>query len=314
MRFSIKESVARKNLAKLSVKDKKLIQLLIQDSRMPITQLAKKIGISKSAVVQKIDSLEKKGVLVGFVLYTNLNSFDEDMYILDISTHLGVATEKVNEELLKINGIGGVFWYNSVYNLVIAINGKEPEEIIDKIEEIIEIKKFRLRKVRDNWFHPAHLFKEIKDKDIDFKRIKSKADETDRKIIDHLYNNPIATFAEIYEKTKLAPQTIKKHLEKMEKNGAILRFSILPNPWLCGKEVAGVSFMIKGKKETEKVLKHLIQIPQTNNIWECDSEWNINVVFWVDEQIEVNKILNEVYKNFKILDTEISVLVGMIGK
>ena len=31
MRFSIKESIARKDLAKLSVKDKKLLQLLIQE-------------------------------------------------------------------------------------------------------------------------------------------------------------------------------------------------------------------------------------------------------------------------------------------
>ena len=314
MKFSIKESVARKDLAKLSVKDKKLLQLLIQDARMSVTQLAKRVGISKSAIVQKIDSLKKKGVLSGFVLYTNLRSFNENMYVLEISTQLGIATEKINNELLKIKEIAGILWYNGTYNLIIAIYSNEPEEIIDKIEEVLEIKKFRLRKFRDNWFHPPHLFNEVKDKDVEFKRINLKTDETDEKLISYLYANPIATFAEISENTKLAPQTIKKHLEKLEKNQAILGFSILVNPWLCGKEVVGVSFIIKGKKETEKALKHLLQIPQTSNVWECDNEWNINVVFWVEERMEVNKILNNIYSNFKILDTEVSVLAAMVGK
>lgn len=314
MRFSIKETIAKKDLAKLSVKDKKLIQLLIQDSRASVTQLAKKVGISKSAIVQKMDSLKKKGVLTGFVLYTNLNSLGESMYVLEISTQLGMTTEKINGELLKIRKIAGVLWYNGAYNLLIAINAEEPEEVIDKIEEIIEIKKFRIRKFRDNWFHPPHLFKEIKDKNVEFNRVKFKADETDKKIINVLSENPLATFAEMSGKTKLSPVTIKKHLEKLEKDGTILGFSILPNPWLCGKEVVGASFMVKGKKETEKLLKHLLGISQTSNLWECDNEWNINVVFWVEEQIEINKILNNLYSNFKILDTEISVLTAMVGK
>ena len=314
MRFSIKESIARKDLAKLSVKDKKLLQLLIQNSRMPVTQFAKKVGISKPAIVQKIDSLKKKGVLTGFVLYTNLNSLNENIYSLEISTRPVMAAEKINEELLKIKEVAGVLWYNGIHNFVVAINSNEPEYVIDKIEEIIEIKKFRLRKFRDNWFHPPHLFKEIKDKTLDFRRTNSKADETDKKIINSLYNNPTANFVELSDKTKLSPITIKKRLEKLEKNQTILGFSALLNPWRCGKEVVGVSLMVKGKKETEKILEHLLQIPQTSNVWEWDNEWNINVVFWVEEQIEINKILNNLHNNFKILDTEISVLVAMAGK
>ncbi|MBI4117019.1 winged helix-turn-helix transcriptional regulator [Candidatus Pacearchaeota archaeon] len=314
MRFSIKETVAKKNLAKLSVKDKKLIQLMIQDSRMPVTQLAKKVGVSKSAIVQKTDSLKKRGILLDPILYTSVNPLGENLYILEISTQLGMTTEKINEELLKIKEIAGILWYNGIYNLTLAVNTDEPEEIIDKIEEITEIKKFRLLKIRDNWFHPPHLFKEIKDKIVEFVRVKAETDDIDKKIINYLGDNPSSNFAEISEKTKLAPQTIKKHLEKLEKNKTILGFSAFANPWFCGKEVVGVSFIVKGKKETEKLAKHLLGLPQTSNVWECDNEWNINVVFWVEEQIEVNKILNHIHGNFKILDTDISVLVAMVGK
>jgi len=45
-----------------------------------------------------------------------------------------------------------------------------------------------------------------------------------------------------------------------------------------------------------------------------ENRWNINFVLWVDHQTEVNKILNDLHNNFKILDTEISILVAMVGK
>lgn len=310
----IRETESGKGRVKLSVKDKKLLQLLLQDSRMSVTQLAKKVGISKPAVTQKIESLKKRGILNGFILFTNVNSFDESLYVLGISTQLGATTKEVNEKLLGIKEITGILWYNGVFNLVLAIDTTDPQEVIEKIEGIIRIKKLRITRARGHWFHPPHLFKEIKDKNVDFNHMDFKADEVDKKIIDYLHNNPTANFAEISGRTKLSPVTIKKRLEKLEKSGAILGFGVFLDPWLCGKEVIGISLIVKGKKEVEKIIKHLLKIPQTANVWEFDHEWNVGFVLWVDNQADVNKILNGIYNNFKILDTEISVLVGMVGK
>ena len=92
MRFLIKETESGKEKVKLSVKDKKLLQLLIQDSRMSVTQLAKKVGISKSAIVQKIESLKKRGIWLDYHLHTRPALFDAGMYIFDISTQLGMTT------------------------------------------------------------------------------------------------------------------------------------------------------------------------------------------------------------------------------
>ncbi len=314
MRFLIKETESGREKVKLSVKDKKLLQLLIQDSRMSVTQLAKKVGISKPAITQKIDSLKKRGIWLDYHLQTRPALFDASMYIFDISTQLGMTTREVNIELLKLKETIGVLWYNSPYNLVMAIKTNDPGETLDKIEEIIEIKKFRTKRIRDNWFHPPHLFKEVSDKHIAFTKTEASLDSIDKKLLTYLYGNPVATFAEISENTKLSPVTIKKRLLELEKNKIILAFSGFVDPWLCGKEVVGISFIVNGKKESDKLVKHLLEVPQTANVWECDDEWNINVVFWVDNQLEINKILHNIHNNFKILDTEISVLTTMVGK
>ncbi|MFH1802060.1 MAG: hypothetical protein ABH864_01255 [archaeon] len=56
-------------------------------------------------------------------------------------------------------------------------------------------------------------------------------------------------------------------------------------------------------------------MPQTGNVWELDHEWNLNVVFWVDNQIEVGKILEDLSKNYTgILDMDVMVMVKMVGR
>ena len=49
-RTSLEESEALKKDVKLNVKDRMLIQLLIQDSRTSISELSKKLGVSKPAI------------------------------------------------------------------------------------------------------------------------------------------------------------------------------------------------------------------------------------------------------------------------
>jgi len=314
MRFLISETESGKEKAKLSVKDKKLLQLLIQDSRMSVTQLAKKTGVSKPAITQKIESLKKRGIWLDYHLHTRPALFDSEMYIFDISTQLGMTTSEVNTELLKIKEVIGVLWYNGALNMVMPVRTNDPWEVMDKVSKILEIKKFRIRRVRDHWFHPPHLFKEIPDKHISFTNAKVKLDSIDKKLLTYLHGNPNATFSEISDNTKTSPQTIKKRLSELERNKTILAFGGFVDPWLCGKEVIGISLIVKGRRETEKLVKHLLEIPQVANVWELDNEWNVNFVLWVDHQIDVNKILNEIHKNFKILDTEVGVLAAMVGK
>jgi|ETNmetMinimDraft_2_1059921.scaffolds.fasta_scaffold05387_3 Lrp/AsnC family transcriptional regulator for asnA, asnC and gidA len=314
MRFLIKEAYAKKVSEKLSVKDKKLIQLLIQDARTPITQLAKKVGISKSAVIQKISSLKKRGILMEPILYSKIKTHETSFYVFDILTQIGMGNKKITEELLEIEEIVVVLWYNGNYNLLLAFNTNDPSEIIEKIEKVIEIKKLRIRKVIDNWFHPPYLFKEISDKKVEFKRVNLKIDEIDKKILRVLEDNPLASFVEISTKTRLAAQTIKKHLNYLEKSGIIIAYHFFPEVWLCGRNLISINLSVKGKKEIEKLVKYLLTISEVGNIWEFDDEWNINVVLWVKEQLEVNKIINHITSNFKILEYDISVLAAMVGK
>ena len=52
----------------ISKVDKKILELLQLDSRMPITQIANEVNMSENGVKYRLDKLEKKGVIKRFSL------------------------------------------------------------------------------------------------------------------------------------------------------------------------------------------------------------------------------------------------------
>ena len=207
-----------------------------------------------------------------------------------------------------------IFWYNGPYNLILAFDTDDPQDIIDKIKEVTDIKKLRIRRPVDNWIHPPYIFKEVPDVNTEFKRVSINVDESDKKILNVLDENPLASFVELSTKTNLAAQTIKRRMDYMERSGVILAYEYFPEIWLCGREVISINLIVSGKKETDKVIKHLLKIPEVGNVWEYDDEWNLNFVLWVKDQLEVNKIVNKIMNNFDILDMDISTLAAFTGK
>lgn len=314
MRFLIKETEAQKKEIRLNVKDKKLLQLLIQNSRASVSELAKKLEISKPAVTQKIKSLQEKGALLAPVTYSSIKTEEKPFYFLNISTSLGQDTEKTSSNLLSIEGISAALWYNSSYNLLLGAFHNDINKVIQEINSQTKIKKLRITRVIDNWFHPPHLFQEIPDQKTTFKKTNPEISLLDKKILNELHENPRATILEISEKTKSAPITIKKEINEMKKSGAIINFSNYVNPWMCGRDIVSVHFSILGRNNLNRIISKLLSLPQTGNIWELDHEWNLNAVFWVKDQLEVGKILEDLNKNFEgILDTDFMILTKMTG-
>jgi DNA-binding Lrp family transcriptional regulator len=313
MRFLIKEVEASKKQANLSKRDKKLIQLLIQDGRIPISELAKKLRISRPAITQRIKTLKERNILLEPVTYSNVK-INQPMHLIQISTGLGHVKEEITSNLLNLEGVAGLLWYNYQYNLLIVSLHEDVQELVEKIESILDIKKMRILRTINNWFHPPHLFKYIKDKLIPFTNNAPEIDELDSRIINTLHNSPRASILEISQTIGSAPITIKKRIQAMQKSGAITYFSHYVNPWACGKDIVSVHLSIKGRKNINKIVSKLLSYPQTGNVWEFDHEWNLNVIFWVSDQTEVNKILEELGRHNEILDSEVMVLASMVGK
>ncbi|MDV3103908.1 TRASH domain-containing protein [Thermococcus waiotapuensis] len=94
---------------KIDELDLKLIYLLIEDSRLSISELAERLGVSRPTVRARLERLEKEGIIQGY-------------------------TVKLNPELLRAHNV-----------VALIVETDEPEKM-NEFEEIIEINRFTSRK------------------------------------------------------------------------------------------------------------------------------------------------------------------------
>jgi len=60
---------------KLDETDNKILALLMDDARLPVTTIAKKVDMARTTVIARINSLEKRGVITGYGLRLNQELF-----------------------------------------------------------------------------------------------------------------------------------------------------------------------------------------------------------------------------------------------
>ncbi|MEB0138287.1 MULTISPECIES: Lrp/AsnC family transcriptional regulator [unclassified Undibacterium] len=51
--------------------DKKILALLIDDARLPVTVIARQVGVARTTVIARIAALEKCGMIVGYAVKLN---------------------------------------------------------------------------------------------------------------------------------------------------------------------------------------------------------------------------------------------------
>lgn len=89
--------------------DLKLIYLLMDNSRLSISELAERLGVSRPTVKSRLEKLEKEGVIRGYTI-------------------------KLNPDLLRAHNV-----------VALIVKTDEPEKM-NEFEEIIEINRFTSRK------------------------------------------------------------------------------------------------------------------------------------------------------------------------
>lgn len=78
--------------------DNKILALLMDDARMPVTSIAKKVGMARTTVIARITSMEKRGVITGYGVRLNQQLFQPAVraYVgITIDPHHATALVKI---------------------------------------------------------------------------------------------------------------------------------------------------------------------------------------------------------------------------
>ncbi|MBR9706352.1 Lrp/AsnC family transcriptional regulator [Candidatus Pacearchaeota archaeon] len=226
---------------KLDVKDKKIISMLSEDGRMPLSAIAKRVRLSRDAIDYRIKRLIKNGIILGFVPKIDLRCFGYDTY--HVFMILNILNEerkrKLIETLVKHPNTISVIEYHDTWDLewvLVAKNIKEFDiividitkeygDIITRKDELTIIKGYKTIQL------PGTINTDvayIKSKNVG-KCKKMKMDKIDLKILEALSENSRISTYDISKKLKISPDTISYRIKKLTNSNIIYGFMALFN-------------------------------------------------------------------------------------
>lgn len=120
--------------------DRRLIQMLRDDARLPTSTLAKRLSVSRGTVQNRIDKLMASGVLKGFTIRLR---GDVETGAVRAITSLEVRsadTKAVVAALKRMPDVGRVHSTNGRWDLVVEINAKDLGALDRVLHEIRGVK------------------------------------------------------------------------------------------------------------------------------------------------------------------------------
>lgn len=269
---------------KVDVKDRKLIGLLAENSRMPLTKMCKAVMLSRDAVDYRMKRLAQKGVLLNCVPVVNwralgFNTFHAFMVVDE--SYKSKITNLVSD-LKKHPNTVSVLEYSDRWDLEWTLIAKNVVEYDEVTSEIVH-KYYDVILERDSLEVIKHYialdmpYSFYNGKKKIFSAYKGAAiDRKDLEIINVLAKDSRTSTYSIGEKVKLSPDAVTLRMRKMETQGIIRNYTSIFNLSKLGYHL--YTFVIQVKELTpveEKKFEsfisnhpYVIRAVKTMGIWD----------------------------------------------
>lgn len=116
---------------KLDLIDKKLINLLQNNSKQTTKQLSLQLNLSVTAVYERVKKLEKEGVIKKYVTLINKNKVEKSFLVfchLKLEKHTKEYITVFEQEIDKLKEVTECFHVSGDYDYILKIYVKDMEE------------------------------------------------------------------------------------------------------------------------------------------------------------------------------------------
>lgn len=116
--------------------DRNLLRLLEMDARLPTAALARRLGISRSTVQDRIRRLEERGVIGGYTIRLH-----DDFARRQITAHVLISVnpkfaDRVVHALKQTPRLRSLHAVSGVYDLIAVIRAETTEDIDETLDHI----------------------------------------------------------------------------------------------------------------------------------------------------------------------------------
>jgi len=243
--------------------DRKILKVLLENSRTPLSQIGKKVRLSRENVYYRIQNLIKKRIIKDFVTSIDYESLGFQQFTVFIEF------DKINKEkellvvdyLKKEKCVSWIGILSGKWSLTFDVFTKTNSELnifITKFFNNFEknIGEYIILNLQES----NYFFNKIINEDITFSPKNNqrnfKIDKTDLEILKNLNKDAKISYVDLSHSLKLTPNAIKNRIQNLEKSNVILGYSISINHKHFELEWNGLQIKLrKQSKELEDKIK-----------------------------------------------------------
>ena len=294
---------------KIDTRDKKILSLLDENSRYSSNQIAKKVRLSKPAVIHRIKNLEKKGIILNYYAAIEVTKLGYSQYKLYFKFQNATLEDekKIIDYWIRQNSSVWVASTTGKWNLAVSILSKSNHEFGKTLGKFMETYGNQVleKEVLLTEYSPIYsrdYLLPIKSKSFVY-GIPEKIielDDTDKKILSELSKNARIPIFRLMGKTKLTRDVIKYRMKKLEKEGILCQYRCYPNLEKIGIQHYKLTFCTNYlSKEWEKKLNEYVsQHKKATQMLKLIGSWDIEVEFETESENELICIMAEMRKEF----------------
>lgn len=292
---------------KIDLKDKKILFELDKNSRIHLSELAKKVRLSKEVVFHRINNLIKRGFIIRF--QTIISTYRLGYQSYKIYFKLQNLTNEIKQQIQDFfmqNNM--VYWIGNCqgrWDLIIAVWSKSisefgnfEDEILNKFSNYILEKEVSIsrKSIQFNrrWFYndkkgpiETTFGEELEE---------TKLKKIDLEILKYLANNSRIKIIDLAKKLNVSITVIRYRLKQLEKNKVILGYKYALNPKLLNYETCKA--LISFKDITAEKRKALVNYAKLNpnmiNIVLTIGSWDMEIELEVKNFEEYYNIMNDI--------------------
>ena len=122
--------------------DQMLLQLLRENARAPVTDLARRLGLARTTVQARIERLEKSGAIAGYTLRASAATAPplRATVLVSMEPRNGPA---VLARLKSLAGVEVVHTTSGRFDMLVQVTAGTTEELDDTLDRIVEVKGVR---------------------------------------------------------------------------------------------------------------------------------------------------------------------------
>ncbi len=298
-------------MTKIDLKDRKILHELDMRARMPLTELARKTGLSRQVAEYRLERLEQEKVIFGALTIVDSGVIGYGWYRVLLRL-LKVTLAQKNQFIAYLKEHSQVTWLGEVggnwdivanfacqnsheFNLIFEeITGKFGPWIMNhEILTYVNIHDYQ-RTYLGNSSPRAVLFHAM------IKKEGLTLDELDTNILRHLSLRAFTSAVELGNKLKVSRNTIKNRVEELERQKVILGYRIIINPSSLGYHSHLLFLGINQLDlQREKVLySFLSSLPNVTFVVKHIGKWRIGMEIETKDELEFQDIFVEIRGRF----------------